>query len=55
VKKKRYLIIDLAYHLQEPIPKWNKPMELFYNAIHITAKGSFQRWFTWNPRGGCDA
>lgn len=33
-------LIDLVKHLQESVPKWNKPMEIFYDAIHVTDKGS---------------
>jgi GDSL-like Lipase/Acylhydrolase family len=34
------LVIDLVRHLQERVPEWNKPMEIFYDAIHVTDKGS---------------
>jgi hypothetical protein len=34
------LVIDLVRHLQEWVPEWNKPMEIFYDAIHVTDKGS---------------
>jgi lysophospholipase L1-like esterase len=33
-------VIDLVRHLQERVPEWNKPMEIFYDAIHVTDKGS---------------
>jgi GDSL-like Lipase/Acylhydrolase family len=34
------LVIDLVRYLQEQVPEWNKPMEIFYDAIHVTDKGS---------------
>jgi hypothetical protein len=34
------LVIDLVHYLQERVPEWNKPMEIFYDAIHVTDKGS---------------
>lgn len=33
-------VIDLVSYLQEQVPEWNKPMEIFYDAIHVTDKGS---------------
>jgi GDSL-like Lipase/Acylhydrolase family len=33
-------VIDLVSYLQEQVPDWNKPMEIFYDAIHVTDKGS---------------
>ncbi|MGE0277592.1 MAG: SGNH/GDSL hydrolase family protein [Nitrospiraceae bacterium] len=33
-------VIDLVRYLQEHVPEWNKPMEIFYDAIHVTDKGS---------------
>ena len=33
-------VIDLVRHLQERVPEWNEPMEIFYDAIHVTDKGS---------------
>ena len=33
-------VIDLVRHLQERVPEWNKPMEIFYDALHVTDKGS---------------
>lgn len=33
-------VIDLVRYLQEQVPEWNKPMEIFYDAIHVTDKGS---------------
>ena len=33
-------VIDLVHHLLTQVPEWNKPMEIFYDAIHITDKGS---------------
>ena len=33
-------VIDLVRYLQEQVPDWNKPMEIFYDAIHVTDKGS---------------
>jgi lysophospholipase L1-like esterase len=33
-------VIDLVHHLQKRVPEWNKPMEIFYDAIHVTDKGS---------------
>jgi hypothetical protein len=33
-------LIDLVHYLQERVPLWNKPMEIFYDAIHVTDKGS---------------
>jgi hypothetical protein len=33
-------VIDLVRHLQGRVPQWNKPMEIFYDAIHVTDKGS---------------
>ena len=33
-------VIDLVHHLQERVPEWNKPMNIFYDAIHVTDKGS---------------
>ena len=34
------LLIDLSRHLQKSVPEWNHPMEVFYDAIHVTDKGS---------------
>lgn len=34
------LLIDLSHYLQESVPEWNRPMEVFYDAIHVTDKGS---------------
>ena len=39
-KAEGVLLIDLVTHLQESVPEWNKPMEIFYDAIHVTDKGS---------------
>ncbi len=33
-------VIDLVSHLQERVADWNKPMVIFYDAIHVTDKGS---------------
>lgn len=33
-------VFDLVSYLQEHVPEWNKPMEIFYDAIHVTDKGS---------------
>ena len=33
-------VIDLVHHLQYRVPDWNKPMKIFYDAIHVTDKGS---------------
>ncbi len=33
-------LVDLVKYLQESVPQWNKPMEIFYDAIHVTDKGS---------------
>ena len=33
-------VIDLVSYLQDQVPEWNKPMEIFYDAIHVTDKGS---------------
>jgi GDSL-like Lipase/Acylhydrolase family len=33
-------VIDLVRYLQEQVAEWDKPMEIFYDAIHVTDKGS---------------
>jgi len=33
-------VIDLVSYLQEEASEWNKPMVIFYDAIHVTDKGS---------------
>ena len=33
-------VIDLVHHLQERVPEWNRPMNIFYDGIHVTDKGS---------------
>lgn len=39
-KEEGVLVIDLVHHLQERVPKWNQPMEVFYDAIHVNDEGS---------------
>ena len=34
------LIIDLVRYLEERVPGWNNPMEIFYDGMHITDRGS---------------
>ncbi len=34
------LVIDLVEHLRDEIPNWDKPNEIFYDAIHVTDHGS---------------
>jgi hypothetical protein len=34
------LVIDLVAHLHQDVPGWNTPNEIFYDAIHVTDRGS---------------
>jgi lysophospholipase L1-like esterase len=33
-------VIDLVRYLQERVPEWAKPMNVFYDGIHVTNHGS---------------
>jgi lysophospholipase L1-like esterase len=39
-KEEQIPVIDLVRYLQESVPQWDKPLEIFYDAIHVTDKGS---------------
>ena len=39
-KEEGVLVIDLVRHLAEDVPDWNKPMNLFYDGMHVTDAGS---------------
>lgn len=34
------VLIDLVQHLMDEIPDWNEEMEIFYDGIHVTDRGS---------------
>lgn len=39
-KSEGVLVIDLVAHLRDEIPDWDQPNEIFYDAIHVTDRGS---------------
>lgn len=39
-QEEEVLVVDLVKYLQEQVPEWNKEMNIFYDAIHVTDKGS---------------
>ncbi|MDH3691111.1 MAG: SGNH/GDSL hydrolase family protein [Gammaproteobacteria bacterium] len=39
-KDQRVLVIDLVEYLQQNVPDWDEPMAVFYDAIHVTDRGS---------------
>lgn len=34
------VLVDLARHLAQDVPDWNKPMAVFYDGMHVTDAGS---------------
>jgi lysophospholipase L1-like esterase len=39
-KQEQVAVIDLARHLQQEVPDWDKPGHVFYDAIHVNDDGS---------------
>jgi hypothetical protein len=39
-RSENVLVIDLMTHLRRDVPGWNTPNDIFYDAIHVTDRGS---------------